>query len=175
MHKLCPQTAPLLATLLIALPLWAKPAPPLSDPQITIIDFGIYCRPAIIGQEAAPDTALGYVNVFSETPVIRHHQQQVPAALGVSFGLILRSDIDVPTTRMESWKPGQTEPDIWYTRLLAGDETSRGFTFEFEEELVLGTWRQEAWDGDRLLYSIEFEVVRPSALPGNVSNCDLMS
>lgn len=174
MHNLFRLAGPLLAAL-IALPLWAKPAPPLTDPQVTIVDFGIYCRPGIVGQEAAPDTELGYINLFSENPVIRYHQQQVPAALGVSFGVILRSEIDVPSARMQSFKPGQTEPDIWYADLWAGDETSRGFTFEFEEELVIGTWVQEAWDGDRLLYRIEFEVLPPSALPDEVSNCNLMS
>jgi hypothetical protein len=33
----------------------------------------------------------------------------------------------------------------------------------------------EAWDGDRRLYSVEFEVVPPSALPGDLSDCNLLS
>lgn len=175
MRSLFRRASALLAATLVALPLWAKPAPPLSDPQITIVDFGIYCRPGIVGQEEAPDTELGYINLFAENPVIRFNQQTVPAALGVSFGVIVRSDIDIFAARMQSFKPGQTEPDIWYAELWAGDETSRGFTFEFEEELVIGTWVQEAWDGDRLLYRVEFEVMPPSALPDEISNCNLMS
>lgn len=168
-------TASLLAAMCLALPIRAEPAPPQTDPQITILDYGIYCRPDVIRQDAAPDTKLGYINVFSEIPVIRHRQQVVPAALGVSFGLILRSEEDFPSTRMESWKPGQTEPEVWFSSLAAGDETSRGFTFEFEEELILGTWRLQSWDRDRLLYSIEFEVVPAKQLSGIVALCDMLS
>jgi Domain of unknown function (DUF3859) len=175
MRSLFRHAAPLIAAFLFALPLWARPAPPQTAPEITIVDYGIYCQPGIVGQEEAPDTDLGYVNLFSENPVIRFHQQEVPAELGVSFGVIVRSDTDFPSARMQSWKPGQTKPDIWYAELVAGDETSRGFTFEFEEELVIGTWRQEAWDGDRLLYRIEFEVMPPATLPGELSDCNLLS
>ncbi len=169
----------LLLTLGLALgwlaPVAADPAPPRTDPRVRIVDLGIYCRPQIAGQEAAPDTSLGYINLFSEQPVIRYRQQQVPAALGLSFGLIIVSQDDVPQARMESWKPGRTEPEVWFADIVAGEERARGFTFDFDSELIPGIWRLEAWDGDRQLYSVEFEVLSPSALPGIQADCGLMS
>lgn len=164
-----------LCLLLLIRPLWADPAPPQDSPGITILDFGVYCRPQVTAQEEAPETALGYINIFSATPTIRFHGQQVHAALGVSFGLLFRSDRDILQARMESWKPGRTEPEIWYTDIPGSMDRSRGFTFDFEEELIPGLWRLEAWDGDQLLYRIEFDVLPPSKLPAEMSDCNLMS
>ncbi len=160
---------------LLAQPLWAEPAPPITDPAITVVDLGIYCRPTLAGTEEAPSTSLGYINLFAEQPVIKHRQQRVPAALGVSFGVIILSTEDFIGARMESWKPGASGPEVWYSDILANEERARGFTFDFDSELIPGLWRMEAWDGDRRLYSVEFEVVPPSALPGDLSDCNLLS
>lgn len=164
-----------LAAGLLALPLAADPAPPVTDPAITIVDLGIYCRPALAGTEEAPGTSLGYINLFDGQPVIRHRQQEVPAALGLSFGLIVRSTEDFFGARMESWKPGRDQPEVWFSDILANEDRARGFTFDFESELIPGLWRLEAWDGERRLYSVEFEVMPPSALPGILSDCNLLS
>jgi Domain of unknown function (DUF3859) len=154
---------------------FAEPAPPQGSAMTDIVDFGIYCRPSVAGTEAAPDTSLGYVNVLAEDPVFRHQQQEVPAIIGVSFGVLALSHQTILNARMETYRPGKTSPDVWYADMYEGQTKSRGFTFEFEDELLVGLWRMEAWDGDTRLYIIEFDVVPPSALPGIGADCNMLS
>lgn len=146
-------------------------APPETGAAILLQDFGIYCQPKVDSREAAPGTELGYVNIFRDTPEIRFHQQQVPAAIGISFGVVFTPLRDIPGARMASWKPGATQPDVWFSDYSAGVSSSRGFTFEFASELVLGLWRLEAWQEDELLYAVEFDVVRDAALPDVLHSC----
>jgi hypothetical protein len=95
--------------------------------------------------------------------------------LGMSFGVVVQSDANHVQARMETWRPGVDTPDIWYADILAGERKMRGFSFDVEEELVTGLWRLEAWDGDRRLYSVEFDVVLPSQMPGIGPDCNFLS
>lgn len=153
----------------------AEPSPPQGSAFADIVDFGIYCRPAVTGTQPAPDTTLGYVNVLGGETIIRYRQQQVPATLGISFGVIAQPRRTVLSARMETYRPGRTTPDIWYSDLYEASPSARGFTFEFENELMLGSWRMEAWDGDTQLYSVEFEVVPPAEQPGIGADCNMLS
>lgn len=164
-----------IAALAFCFPALADVAAPIASPNLQITNYGIYCSPETKERREAPETSLGYIEVFSGTPGIRYQQQQVPARLGVSFGVVITSAVDVPSVRIETWKPGKETPEIWYTDYMAGGSSMRGFTFDFKEELLLGVWRMEAWDGDSLLYSVEFEVVTPSSLPGIGSDCTFLS
>ena len=173
-----PITAPIAAlalAVLAALPAAADPAPPRLAAGVTLMDYGIYCQPEIASRESAPDTRLGYVNIFEGEPVFRLRQQEVPALLGMSFGLVVTSDRDHIQARMETWRPDSDAPDIWYTDIAAGERRMRGFSFDVADELVTGLWRLEAWDGAQQLYAIEFDVVPPSRLPGIGPDCNFLS
>lgn len=139
---------------------------------VEMVAFGVYCQPRSAGRETAPGTALGYVKLYADTPKIHFEQQQVPAALGISFGVQAISLEDLPEVRMETWKPGASAPDIWHRDWYAGGLASRGYSFDFEDELILGTWRQEAWHQERQLYSVSFEVVPPEAEPKIIAFCE---
>ena len=164
-----------IAALAFCLPAFADVAAPASSPTVQITNFGIYCSPEIKERQEAPETSLGYIEVFSGMPEIRYQQQKVPARLGVSFGVVIASAKDMSGVRVETWRPGQETPDIYYTDYTAGGTSMRGFTFDFKEELLLGVWRMEAWEGDTRLYSVEFDVVAPSTLPGIGSDCTFLS
>lgn len=159
----------------LALPAWGEPARPFTAPGVTIQDLGVYCRPGTTTREAAPGTTLGYIHQLSGLPVIAFRRQDVPARLGIHFGVIVMTDRDIPGVRAETWKPGASRPEVWHTDHLAGVPRARGFLFEFPEELVVGTWRMDAYDGETLIYSVEWEVRPGGALPGVTSDCDLMS
>jgi hypothetical protein len=160
---------------LASLPATAEPAPPFTAPGVTIQDFGIYCRPGTTTLEAAPETTLGYIHKLSGLPVIAFRQQEVPARLGIHFGVIIRTDRDISGVRAETWKPGATRPEVWFTDHLADTPRARGYLLEFPEELLTGIWRMEAFDGATLLYSIEWELRPGDELPGVSSDCDLFS
>jgi Domain of unknown function (DUF3859) len=153
----------------------ANTSVPVTGPGITIEAVGIFCRQGTTRREAAPGTTLGYVELVDGLPEIAFQQRTVPARIGVQFGVIFTADRDIPGIRNETWKPGATTPEVWSTDLLAGVTRSRGYSFDFNEELLTGIWRMEAFNGAELLYSVEFEVVSGSELPGIGSDCNLLS
>ncbi len=161
--------------LALATPARAEPHPPVAAPGIEIVAYGVYCQRGSAGRTDAPDAILGYVNIMAGDPDFRFPQQQVPAALNVSFGLAFVPSRTAGRIRMETHIPGRDRPSTWYSDMAAGERKSRGYTFEYPEELVLGLWRLDAWDGATLLYSVEFEVVPPEQFPGIVGDCNPLS
>ncbi len=153
----------------------ADPALPFTAPGITFAGLGIYCHAGDTRTEPAPETSLGYIHILPNQPRIAFHQQQVPARLGVHFGVIVVSDRDIAEVRNETWKPGAAHPEVWFTDLTATVPRARGFVFELEDELVTGLWRMDAFEGERLLYRVEWKVLPASNLPGVSSNCDMLS
>jgi hypothetical protein len=175
MTSLFKRTLIALPVTLVALAALAEPAPPVASPGVEIIGVGVYCRPEIETTEDAPETELGYVGLLPGVPELVFQQQEIPARLGISFGIITVTDRDIPGARMETWRPGAERPDIWYSDVIAGSPRISGFGFDFANELITGTWRMEAWEGDTRLYSVEFEVLPGTALPGVSSDCSLLS
>lgn len=161
--------------ILLAHGVFAETPAPVTGPGIVLQSIGIYCRPEIASTEVAPDTEVGYINLMAATPEFAFRQTEVPARLGVSFGLLVVSDRDIPTVRVVTWKPGAASPETWTTNLLSGEPKMRGFVFETESELITGPWRMEAYDGDTQLYSVTFQVVPGTELPGVTSDCNLLS
>lgn len=155
--------------------LFAMAALAQTAPGIVLKNVGIYCRPEITGTEAAPDTALGYINLMQGQPEFAFLQTDVPARLGLSFGVEWTSDRDIANVRALTWKPGASTPESWTTEVFANVPKMRGFVFETEDELIIGPWRMEAYDGDTLLYSVTFDVLPGTELPGVTSNCNLLS
>ena len=60
----------------------------------------------------------------------------------------------------ESWNPGLN--DSWGVR---------SFNFEFDRELVTGTWTFEVSRGDELLLRQSFQVVPPMQAPEAIDIC----
>jgi len=153
----------------------AELSSPIAGPGISIQEIGIYCRADTEATEPAPETALGYIFVLDGIPEFAFKQRQVPARLGISFGLVVTADYDIPGARIDTWRPGATTPDVWYADFTAGVPRMRGFRFDFADELITGLWRMEAYDGEALLYSVTFEVRPGEEMPGVTSDCNLLS
>lgn len=164
-----------LAIASLALPAMAELAPVHAAPGIVLDKIGIYCKLETEGREAAPETELGYIQVLEATPEFAFSQREIPARLGISFGILATSDRDIPQARIEVLRPGTSKPDIWYSDFFAEIPALRGFSFDFASELAPGIWTFSAYDGAQQLYSVEFEVLPGSQLPGVSSDCNLMS
>jgi Domain of unknown function (DUF3859) len=164
-----------LSTILAGMPALAALDPISTGPGIVIETVGIYCHVAPQGREEAPQTDLGYIQILVGMPDFSFEQREVPARLGISFGLVAISDRDILQARVETRRPGTAQPDIWYSDFLAGEPALRGFSFDFSHELTPGIWRMEAYEGTDQLYSVEFEVLPGTELPGVSSDCNLMS
>lgn len=173
-----PRARRLALAVCLALPgaaLLAGPGAPVTAPGIELVELGIFCQADTAATEAAPETSLGYITLLDRPPELAFRQQEVPARIGVQFGVIVQSDQTISGVRNETWMPGAERPEVWYVDLLAGRPQTRGFLFEYPEELRIGTWRMDAFDDDTLLYSVEWEVLPGDALPGVGSDCGLLS
>lgn len=153
----------------------AELSSPIIGPGITLQEIGIYCRADAETTEPAPETTLGYIFLLESMPELAFKQRQVPARLGISFGLVVTADYDITGARIDTWRPGGTKPDVWYSDFAAGVPQMGGFSFDFADELITGLWRMEAYDGDTLLYSVAFDVRPGSEMPGVTSDCNLLS
>lgn len=167
------RTLPL--ALMLALPARAEPVPPYLAPGVTLVDLGIFCQPGTTTREDAPETALGYVHAITDLPTVAFRQQEVPARIGVNFGVIVAFDRDLTGVRAETWKPGVPTPDVWYTDETADVPRARGYVLEFPDELLPGLWTMEAYDGDTLLYRVHWEMLPGDQLPGVGSACEFVS
>ncbi|KPP90559.1 MAG: protein of unknown function containing DUF3859 domain [Rhodobacteraceae bacterium HLUCCA08] len=173
------------ALILAALPLAsaAQQADFVSD-RIATLEAGIVCSPPTIGMDSAPDTVAGATEIFEDRPDFISNGRRVPAVPGISFGVVSTSATGAidPVTFRVIHPPftglGVTEQSF-QTRI--GPATTPGATYYgFDEpyELVHGTWVMEAWDGDDLLYRVQFTVVPPAAVPDLAGLCgfeDLLS
>ncbi len=153
----------------------AEPAPVTAGPGITVLSYGVYCPPRVSGQMDAPETESGTVNLLADTPQISRNGQEVPAALGLAFGLVYSSDRDLGLVRFQALRPGRSVPEVYYGTVAAGETGTQGFTFETPSELETGRWRFEGWSEDTLLYRVEFDVLPAEALPGLSQLCGLTS
>lgn len=165
----------LAALVLLSSPVMADLAPIATAPGIKVESLGVYCNLESEGREDAPETDLGYIDILSGMPEFAFQQREIPARLGISFGLVAISDRDIFQAKIETLRPGAAKPDVWYSDFVAGEPALRGFSFDFAHELTPGIWQMDAYDGAVLLYSVEFEVLPGSELPGISSDCNLMS
>jgi hypothetical protein len=170
--RICLAIALVLASFTVAA---ADPARPFVAKDLTGFSAGVLCTPGAATRTSAPQTQVGFTNLVKGTPQIRFLQQKVPAALGVSFGVVFNPDKPLLGVRNLTYRPGAARPDIYYGDISGQPGRYRGFGFEYPEELQTGLWRFEAWQGDRLLYLAEFEVVPAAAMPEMVAQCQGMS
>jgi hypothetical protein len=168
---------PLLALLaaLAAAPAMADPTPVTTAPGILIENHGVHCNVEVAGTQAAPNTESGLVDLLVGTPEFAFPGQEVPARLGISFGVVAVPDRDIFNVQFLTWRPSATAPEFWFADMAADAPHIQGFMFETPTELETGLWRFEAREGEDLLYSVEFEVLPGSALPGVTSDCNLLS
>jgi hypothetical protein len=156
----------------------AEPAPPSPGPLVAGLSVGVFCAQQSMDQRPAPGTISGWIHV-PDGQISFHwpDRQVVPAALGLAFGIKarLQPGETAAFAEMRVYRPGTTTPEVWGSTFGDLDDTLDFFRFDRSEELVLGIWRFEAWNGDTRLYQVEFEVVPAAALPEIVNACGAVS
>jgi hypothetical protein len=161
-----------------ALPVLADPAPPQPGPLIAEIKVGVFCALQTMDQAPAPGTLSGWIHV-PEGEVDFHwpDRQVVPATLGLAFGVKARltSGAAAAYGEIRVYRPGNPAPEFWASSLTDLGDSLAFFRFDHDHELIPGIWTFEAWDGEMLLYSVDFEVVPPEAVPEIVQACGATS
>jgi hypothetical protein len=164
-----------LALALLAGPLVALPADKTST-RVAELQAGVICAPEVIGQEPAPDTVAGVSNVIAEDPPFVSETRLVPAVIDVGFAIKARlaaevlTDLTVLVTH-PPMGPEQVTRQSFSTALDNLDLSVVAWQFEYDYELVEGTWTVAVTDGSEILYSVSFEVVAPQLVPELAAAC----
>lgn len=131
---------------------------------------GAFCAVEIVGEEVAEGTLSGTLNLVDGPPVFFSEGPLVPAQIGVGFGIHLdvvpayEGVATVKTTHPPMGPNGITE-QTWQTTYTPGNVAYNGFTFEYDYELVTGTWTISAEADGREIFYAEFTVIDPSFAP----------
>lgn len=147
------------------------------SPLVTGFDFGLYCHTPPDRIEEAPGTAAGVVNMLDVLPEFRARQAQVPAALGIAFGVHVSVadgavyDPSLVTITHPPYPDTGIEVEQWLTSIDGGAPNLVGFSFEVPSELVLGAWTISAAYDDEQLFEITFDVVASDQFPEIAQMC----
>jgi hypothetical protein len=125
----------------------------------------------------------GVSNVIADDPPFVSDGRLVPGVIGVGFAIKARTAAEVlPALTVvvthPPMGPDQVTRQSFVTALGDLDLSLVAWQFEYEYELVQGTWTVAVSDGREILYSVSFEVVAPDLLPDLAAVCgyeDLLS
>ncbi len=150
-----------------------------TDPAVLGFEAGIICAVAPDRVDDAPDTVSGTKHVVDDPPPFVSTSRQVPAALGVGFGVSAQSADPAGisgVTMVVSHPPfaGNGTREQSFRTFLPGNEPGITFyQFDYAYELALGRWTLTTYDADgTVLFSIPFEVVAPETVPGLADVCN---
>lgn len=151
--------------------------PEIVGPLISNLEAGIICAQPTTGENPAPGTVAGSTHLIEVDPPFVSSKRKVPAVIGMGFGVKVRTNDPegIPVVTMTITHPEMgalgTTTQIFQT-LISGTEKSLTFyQFDFDYELVAGTWHLEASQGGSLLYRQTFEVVPPAEVPELAGIC----
>lgn len=141
--------------------------------RIEILETGIY-KTETTKVVSSPGTPTGNVH---EVTNIRHVRTTttIPAQIGTDFGfryrivgkpqgarVNLKFITLIPAPGIRNPTTGNTTVRGEYSReRTLGEETTRIYGFDYDWEIVPGSWTLEIWQGDRKLASRAFTVVKP--------------
>lgn len=172
----------LVVGVLTAVPLWAQSIDQLG-PLMSSFRAGIFCAPKVVNTTPAPDTVAGVSNVIEDVPPFVSAGRNVPAVLGMGFGILSSSkqqmllDVLVVVTHPPMGEDGVTRQS-YYTEFTDIGESMTLYQFDYAYELVEGPWTIAAMQGDELLFRAGFTVVPPAMVPELAGVCgyeDLLS
>lgn len=165
----------ILPLLLLASPLSAQDK---TGPAITRLETGVICPPESTGTRPAPGTVAGVTNVIADEPPFVSLVNKVPAVMGIGFGAKAMSEsafgIDNVTMTITHppMGPEKATSQSFQTSISGTDTSITFYQFDYEYELLPGTWTMQASDGDEVLYTTSFEVVPPQNVPELAAICN---
>lgn len=133
---------------------------------MTVISFGIFCqRPADYVTKDA-DTVKGSVERHLANPVQLKQTQTIPAIDGLLFGVMGREDPSSAaevtiTVEHPPLGPDNTTDESWTTKMQGSRTTFHGYYLGLGDGNLIGDWTITATRGDKTLFSVEFQLVKP--------------
>ena len=164
------------ALLLAVLPLAAAAETGAPSP-VVLLDHGVICDVTIEGRREAPLTESGQINVIDQTREIDVTTSEVPARLGLSFGIrvTLAPGQTVADTRIVVEHPPMGRAGVtvqsWTAPLSPGLPAINLFTFEHDYEMVKGDWRFRVIGPQGVLLEQGFTVTGGLSVPAVQETC----
>ena len=154
--------------LALAAPVHAAP----DTPGAASFDYGYFCALEPIGEEETGDTVSGSVHFVEGLPIFAAHGPLVPAQLGIGFGVhvLVHTQYAGPALIViehPPMGPSNVTRQSWPTEFDAKKTSYVGYSFEYEYELLPGTWTMSAQANGRTIYRASFDVIRPPKSQGN--------
>ncbi|PIE09524.1 MAG: hypothetical protein CSA72_12950 [Rhodobacterales bacterium] len=143
-----------------------------------VTEYGVSCATGVSDTDIAPDTVLGEINILPDGREILWPQSEVPAALGIGFGLWFDTTsvprgMTLTTITHPPMGPQGVTRESWKT-FQSGDTQEPhyvGYTLELPYELVRGPWRVEVTRNGKTLAAQDFVLVAPEAYPEIIATC----
>ena len=139
--------------------------------QVRLVEAGIVCPTLRDGdRRPAPDTQAGFVRMVDGI-TIDVPGRTVPLIPDLGFGIRLATLYDAPrdvtmVTRHPPMGPDgvtvQTHPAVLPA---AGAVYARTYSFDYDYEMLPGTWTLAVEDGEETLLSVDFEIVASAPMP----------
>jgi hypothetical protein len=167
----------MLRATLTLLALAAAPAYAQDGSPIAFQEYGVICALDLQGQQPAPTTESGVINLIDQARKLDVTTDQVPAELGLSFGIraIVADEASLEGARMSVTHPPMGPRKIthqsWPVPLNGGSPTLNMFTFEAPHELVQGTWIFQLIFADKVLTEQVFQVLPAGSVPVVQKTC----
>ena len=148
-----------------------------SSPLVVYVESGVACQAERIGSVPAPNSVAGESYLITGDVQFISHEHMVPAVIGVSMGL--KVTVSVPggldgvllSVTHPPMGPQQVRRQTFVGSISDGAASQRFYSFDYDYELLPGTWTLEAKHGKELIYRATFEVVPPEVLPDLASAC----
>ncbi|WP_210410508.1 DUF3859 domain-containing protein [Oceanicola sp. D3] len=142
------------------------------------LEFGLTCPLPIVSSKDAPGTENGRVDIFEGEAQFVDSHQQVPAVLGVGFGVKAwahegATPMAITIRSLHPAFPGTgTTSQSFASHLGPEAPMTHIFTFDAPHEATPGLWQLQALQGQKLIYSVSFQVVPPAAYTGPPLDCE---
>ncbi|MBP0483426.1 DUF3859 domain-containing protein [Sagittula salina] len=165
---------------ILALFLFAAPALADVDGDIParLVEFGVICDLDPTDRRPEPGTVSGVLNLVTQSAPFDVPSTQVPAEIGLSFGIRAKLAPDAPpgdyrmvVTHPPMGPQGQVL-ETWSAGLIPGDPALNLFTFEEGWELIEGPWRFQLVLDDRVLLQQDFTVTPKGTVPAVQKTCN---
>ena len=144
---------------------------------IASLQTGVICPPRSVGEALAPGTVAGTTHLIEDNPPFVSLSNRVPAVIGIGFGSKAMAevatgldDITLFVTHPPMGTSGVTEQSF-ETRISGLTPSLTFYQFDYDYELLFGSWQLEARMDGEVLYSTDFEVVPANMIPELASIC----
>lgn len=145
--------------------------------DIISLEAGVICPPPTIGSAPAPGTVAGTTHIIDDEPPFVSASRRVPAVLGIGFGIkaLAADDFGIEDVTVVVTHPAmgadQVEVQQFATRISGVSPSITFYQFDYDYELLYGTWTMTGIADERTLYSVTFEVVPPGDIPELAGIC----